>query len=377
MKKWLLGLTGIIVIACGDKETKESSNPYADFNISIDTVMVDSGNEILMAATNNYGHAISRDLKRLYNWDPNSSQIETVDLDEFGLLEKTAFEKEGPNGVGENAYVLRTFGKDQLAFIGWDDRIAITDLKGEVIQRIKLNEPWMTEGFDEKGQLSFMDFSDDGKKIYCGFLNFKKLDSDILELDLENQQRNILSLSEFAKRDKYRISWVSENGQSRSMTHPSLELIKWQDQILFFTNAVNSIYHYNPQQDTLVIHQYDQILTPNEKTGTYKNDVSSQEEMWEIGRQIGQEVNFTKLVWDDQNKVFYRFTYFTLPKVAEEETKYRSFISILSPDFELVGEKEITDLGIKMPNAQFVKDGKIYLFLNLDDELAYIRLQLN
>jgi hypothetical protein len=91
MKKWLLIITGITLFACGDKETKENINPYADFKISIDTVMVDSGNEILMAATNNYGHAISRDLSRLYNWDHNSSQIETVDLNELELLEKTSF----------------------------------------------------------------------------------------------------------------------------------------------------------------------------------------------------------------------------------------------------------------------------------------------
>jgi hypothetical protein len=257
------------------------------------------------------------------------------------------------------------------------DKIAITDLKGEVVKRIKLDEPWMTEGFDEKGSLSFMDFSDDGKKIYCGFLNFKKLDSDILELDLENQKKNLLTLSEFAKRDKYKVTWSSEDGMSMSMSYPTLDMVKWKGEILFSTDITNSIYHYNPQKDTLILHQYDQILTANEKTGTYSTDVSSQKAMGEIRSQIREEVNFTKLIWDDQNKVFYRFTYFTLPKVADEETKYRSFISILSPDFELVGEKEITDLGIKMPNAQFVKDGKIHLFLNLDDELAYVRLTIN
>lgn len=376
MKKWLLGISCIIMIACGDKEKKENINPFADFNISVDTVMVNSGNEILMAASNSYGHAISSDLSRLYNWDSKSSKIETVDLDELVLLEKTTFEKEGPNGVGQNAYVLRIFGNGQLAFIGWDERIAITDLKGQVLKRIKLDEPWMKEGFEEKGSLSFMDFSDDGKKIYCGFLNFKKLDSDIVELDLENQKKNLLSLSEFAKRDKYKVTWSSEDGMSMSMSYPTLDMVKWKGDILFSTDITNSIYHYKPQQDTLILHQFEQILTANEKTGTYNTEVTSQKAMGEIRSQIREEVNFTKLIWDEKNQIFYRFTYFTLPKVTDEELKYRTFISVLNPDFELIGEKEITDLGIKMPNVQFVKDGKIYLFLNLDDELAYVRLSI-
>ena len=376
MKKWLLGISCSIMIACGDNEKKESINPYADFNISMDTIMVDSGNEILMAASNSYSHAITADLSRLYNWDPKSSKIETVDLDELVLLEKTNFEKEGPNGVGQNAYVLKIFEKDKLAFIGWDDRIAITDLKGEVIQRIKLDEPWMIEGLEEKGSLSFIDFSDDGKEIYCGLSNFEKLNSDILKLNLINQTRKVIELPEFEKRERFRVSWVSEDGMGKSMSYPGLNMVRWKGQMLFWTNVLNSIYRYNPQQDSLFLHRYNNILTANEKTGTYKNDVSTQQEIQQVSAQMREEVNFTKVIWDEKNQVFYRFTYFTLPKVADEELKYRTFISVLNPDFELIGEKEITDLGINMPNVQFVKDGKIYLFLNLDDELAYVRLTI-
>ena len=187
----------------------------------------------------------------------------------------------------------------------------------------------------------------------------------------------MLTLSEFANRDKYKVTWSSEDGMSMSMSYPTLDMVKWKGDILFSTDITNSIYHFKPQQDTLIQHQFEQILTENEKTGTYNTEVSSQKAMGEIRSQIREEVNFTKLIWDEKNQVFYRFTYFTLPKVSDEELKYRTFISVLNPDFELIGEKEITDLGINIPNVQFVKDGKIYLFLNLDDELAYVRLQLN
>ncbi|WP_194778478.1 DUF4221 family protein [Pararhodonellum marinum] len=366
----------IVLVSCERKAGEKSEEIYAEIHISIDTVMVDSGNEILMAATGSYGHVISSDLDRLYYWDPNSSKLEIIDLDEFQLLEKISFEKEGPNGVGQYANTLSTYREDQLAFIGWDDRIAISSLDGEVIQRIKLDEPWMVEDFEDNGSLSFKGFSEDGKKIYCGFLNFKKLDSDILELDLENQTKKVLRLAEFDKLDQFRVSWTSDDGNAMSMSHPSLDITTWNGHKLIYTNILNSVYRYDPQRDSLQLLSYSSSLTPNEKSGTYKNDVSTQNEVQEISAKIREEVNFTQLVWDKENEVFYRFTYFLLPKVADEQTKQRSFISILNADLELIKEKEITELGFKFPNPQFVKEGKIYFPLNLEDELAYVRMQI-
>jgi hypothetical protein len=139
---------------------------------------------------------------------------------------------------------------------------------------------------------------------------------------------------------------------------------------------LNSVYLLDPKTDSLKLMNYNNLLTANEKTGNYKNEVSSMEEMQKISASIQEEVNFSRLVWDDKNKVFYRFTHFNLPKAGDESVKSKSFVSMLSPDLELLGEIEITDLGLKYPNPQFVKDGKIYLFINLEDELAYVRLSV-
>ncbi|MCL6260050.1 DUF4221 domain-containing protein [Aquiflexum sp. TKW24L] len=375
MKKIIFAFSVLLVYSCGNKETN-SGESYADISIEADTVVVDSGGEILMAATNGFGHAHSSDLGVLYNWDFKSSQVEYVDLTEFRLLKKLPFEKDGPDGVGQNSYLMRMFGDTQFAFISWDNVIIITDLEGKVVERMKLDEPWMTEGLEEKGSINFMGFSNDRKKIYCSFMNFKKLETDVLELNLESKTQKVYDLPEFEKLDKFRIAWTNDEGNSMSMSHPNISLQHWQGKLLFYTNALNSVYILDPKTDSLQLKSYNNLITANEKTGTYKNEVTSMEEMRDVSRSIQEEVNFTRLVWDDENKLFYRFTYIGLPKIADEEIKTKSFVSILSPDLKLLGEKEITDLGFKFPNPQFVKDGKIYLFLNLDDELAYVRLSV-
>ena len=43
----------------------------------------------------------------------------------------------------------------------------------------------------------------------------------------------------------------------------------------------------------------------------------------------------------------------------------------------MIGEKEITDLVGSVPKAQFVKDEKIHSFLNIDDEVGYVRIGIN
>jgi hypothetical protein len=150
-----------------------------------------------------------------------------------------------------------------------------------------------------------------------------------------------------------------------------------KDKLIFWSNAFNALYEYDPVADSLNYRTITNTLTPNEKSGTYQNDVTSIEAMSEVREQMAQEVSFSKLFWDDQNKVFYRFTYFNLPKIADEKVKSRVFLSILSEDYEVIGEKEVTEIFKSVPAVQFVKDGKMHAFLNVDDELGFIRIKIN
>lgn len=363
--------------ACAEKGSEEGAGKYLNLTFTMDTVLVDSRDEILMAATSPYSHAVSKDLKTLYYWDFQGSQIEVIDLEKMVFVEKIPVEKEGPNGVGQNGYLMFLLGNGNRAFLGWDNRIAITDTEGNIIKRIKLDEPWMTEGMEDLGTLSFIGFSDDGSQIYCTFSNYKKLQAKVLELDIEQEKRRLIEVPEFEKMDKFRVSWTSDDGSSRSMTHPSLSISPWNDQYLFTTNVLNSIYRFDSREEEAILIRYENTLTPNEKTGTYKNEVASQSEIQEVSAKIREEVNFLRPIWDEKNQVFYRFSYYALPRIADETVKSRTFLSILNADFELIGEKEVTDLGLTVSHAQFVKDGQIYFYLNMEDELAYIRLTIN
>lgn len=378
MKKLIFGLSVIFLASCGGSDDKKSGNMFAEFTISMDTVMVDSGNEILMAAaTGSSGIAVFSNQNLLFNWDAKGSNLEVIDLEKLELSEKIEVEKEGPEGVGENAYMIRPLGEDRLVFLGWDGKVVLTDFKANVLERISLREDWMTEGIDERGQLNFLGFSNDGKKLYCTFMAWKKLDSDILELNLEEKSKRVIELPKFENRNKFRVTWEVEGGKGMSATFPSQDFTLWEEDVLLASNYTSSFYHLKSKDDTLVFRQYDNTLTPNSKSGNYQNDVDSQEELRKVATQLQEEITFGRLLWDVVNEVFYRFSYKALPRIDGEQVKYKTYLSILNKDFELIGEKETSEFISKVPNPQFVKDGKIHLYLNLDDELAYQRLSID
>ncbi|SIS62848.1 DUF4221 family protein [Belliella pelovolcani] len=376
MKKLVFILFIIILASCGSKDAENTANSYADITISMDTVVVDSGNEILMAATQSYGHTINPKTDRLYYWDIKSYNLEVVDLDEMTLLEKKLYEKEGPNGVGQYPYQTMLIGNDKVAFVEWN-QIVIADLEGKLIKNIKMDEEWMKEGLDEKESLNPLGFSDDGNTMYCTISNFDKLNTNIIQVDLENKTTKLIELPEYEKREKFRVTFKEDGGGMMMTTYPALNMNKFNGEIIFSTDAFNHIFQFDPVTDSLEYITITNTLTPNEKTGTYQNEVTTQEAFTDVMGKIQEEVKFSNLFWDDQNKVFYRFSSYNLPKIADEKVKSKVFLSILNENFKVVGEKEITEIVKSVPKALFVKEGKIHAYLNVDDELGFIRMKIN
>ncbi|MCH7414075.1 DUF4221 domain-containing protein [Belliella sp. R4-6] len=375
MKHLILSIFVLLLFSCSESREKQSGEDYSDFSISMDTVIVDSGEDILMAATNPFGHSSNSDNSSLIFYEGKSAELEIVDLKNLQLLEKKTFEKEGPNGIGQNVYQARWINDNLIAFSDWN-KITLADFDGNVQQRIDLSEDWVKAGLGVTDFLSMMGFSNDGKLMYCSITNFSKINSNIVQVDIENKTTKFIELPEFEKRENFRVSFKNENGGT-SMNSPNLSMDKNYDKVIFWTNVINNVYVYDPKTDSLRFEMITNNIFPNEKMGTYVNDVTSNEARAEEINKINQEISFSSLLWDDKNNVYYRFAHQQLPKIADEPTKYKTYISIIDESYNVVGEKEITDIIPLVPNAKFVRDGKIYLFLNVDDELGYVRLKIN
>ena len=379
MKYLILPIFTLLLFSCGESRENHSGGDYSEISISMDTVIVDSGDEILMAATSSNGQFVNLDKTLLYFWDVQSSNLEVIELSALKLIEKKPFERDGPNSVGQYPYKTFIVKEDQIGFMEWG-QLNIADIHGNVLQRIKLTDDWLRDKIDEKESLSVIGFSESGEIMYCGIQDFfSDLNSDIVHIDLANQTSKLIALPEYQKRENFRVTFKNESGGFMEIyaSEPNLELTHHKGKVIFWSDAFNAIYEYDPKNDSLTYHRITNTLFANEKSGTYTNDVSSSEERTEMETKLNEEVKFTELFWDEKNEVFYRFCSYKLPRIADEKVKSKVFISIINEKFEVIGEKEITEIINSEPTAKFVKDGQIYSYLNIDDELGFVRMKIN
>ena len=88
----------IAVFSCASKEEKKQT-VSDQIKVSLDTVMIDAGEEFLYLQDQLYYSALSNDKSYLINFSRQDFTTEKIGLEELRLLDKVNFEKEGPNGV--------------------------------------------------------------------------------------------------------------------------------------------------------------------------------------------------------------------------------------------------------------------------------------
>ena len=96
-----------------------------------------------------------------------------------------------------------------------------------------------------------------------------------------------------------------------------------------------------------------------------------------------QEINFLPPLWDEKNEVYYRFSYQEIPTI-KENGQLEIYLSVMDKEFNLIGESLISNLNMGAGKAfdhrfplHFAKDGKIWIYENINDELAFVVLTIN
>jgi hypothetical protein len=129
---------------------------------------------------------------------------------------------------------------------------------------------------------------------------------------------------------------------------------------------------YDTEMDSLFFRSYDSQLTANHKLKNYQLQHESDESFDEEYNRFLQEINFLAPFWDEKNQIFYRFSYQQIPTEDKinAELKWKVFLTALDKDLNLIGEIYVPQL-TKVPAKHFSKDGKIWIFENIKDELAF------
>ena len=382
MKNLLFVISILFLFSC-ENTVKEDSTDYSKITLTMDTVMVDSGDEIINLKYGLGVNSISEDNKFLFLWSYDNNSLQIINLESLRLEKTTQFEKEGPNGIGEYLAWFRPLNENEVLLSGFG-RLMVFDLEGKKIREHNLNN----ETFGGSTVKAGDDFErnpllvENGDVVYGYLGDAINGDWTFVKADFREKKLTPIELPEISKLPDYRIIM---DGEIKSSASPERILKKAGYRIILSNSAFSTIYLLDLKNDSIYQIGYNPKLSPKEKKGGYLEKVESVDRFREVMAEIDAEINFQAPVWDEQNRKFYRFSFETLPTDIYNGPLFLSphqrpiskvYLSVFDENFNLLGETLLE--GIKqVPNTVFVREGKIWSYVNVDDELGFVRMTIN
>ncbi len=373
MKKAIIGCTVLIFLGCGRKQDATTmSNVLENLTVTIDTVVIDAGEDIINLSRGLGASTMSRDGKYLYQIDMMNSQLNQINLDRKALDKKIPLEKEGPNGIGQYVFSMSILN-DGRYFLGGFNSSAIFSEKWEKQKDLNL-KPEEIKGLEDEDVFSIMN----GVKILSDGRTLLSLPSNILSdtdnrrlaiINLENKTGRIKEIPAMNKANEYTV--MIRTDQMIRVYAEEVSLSVNDDFILISNSASNSMYHYDIELDTLRLLEYNFTLTPNEKTKPVQKEVTSELQFSAEQEKIQMQIYFGSPIYDKETERFFRFGRIWGPQVEEGQTrKGEFFLFVFDKDLKLIGEATLEGVS-NIPSSAFFKDGKLYAYVNIEDELGF------
>jgi len=379
MKYLLLAFSIAFLFSCGPSG-KENVKDYTKISLTMDTVMVDSGDEIINLNYNLWNSTMSEDNKFLYLWNNGETTLDKINLEALRLEKKVQFESEGPDGVGRFVGWMSFLNENEVLLSGFGT-LMLFDMEGKKTREYPMSEETKFQEGDYIGRNPIV--LENGEVIYGYLGNWISNNMDFVKVDFKEKQLTPFLLSGINDLPNYRVLLETEN--MGSVAAPEKFLKKVGDRIIISSSAYSAFYIMDLKEDSVYQVNYTPKLTPKAKKGGYPEKVDSEKRFKEVMAEIDAEINFQAPVWDEQNRKFYRFSFETpLTEInegpeflsAEKRPISKVYLSIFDENFNLLGETLLDGLK-QVPNTVFVRDGKIWSYVNIDDEMAIVRLSID
>jgi len=364
------------LIGCAEKKDIVDLS-LTSLNYSLDTVMIDPGNELLHLNAGLRMAALDAERNYLYNFNPSDHTIEKINLNSRKLEDKLAFEKEGPDGVGDMVFRMDLISDELVAFMGYI-KAGIFDLQGRKVVEFPIADVNFDGDPMIKGErFEFLNtYMFDSVKMVGLIRNAteKSFALGVLDSDFRHLKKVPIPLDELEN-----FRFVLSSPSRVQMSFPSANISEHKGSYLITNEVTNTILLFDADLDSLKEINYQPMLTEDRKKGRYTQVTETEEEFNAETLSVRKEISFMAPIWDEKNNRFYRFSHKTsnIGNTAMKEEAYRSsvYLTVFDADFNVIAESLVEDL-TKPPGFHFVKDGKIWMYENVEDELGFVRLSI-
>ncbi|WP_075348864.1 DUF4221 family protein [Algoriphagus marinus] len=376
MKKPLYLAVLVGFFACSEKDVASDSDRSVDFSYSLDTVIVDAGDEFIYLNWDLTASATSPDGSYLYNWDQGKNSVQFINLENLMLEKILPLEVEGPNGIGtDRVYHIYTSEDNKLVLTD-TYTVAVIDFDGKKSLGFQyVNSGFKGDKLPETMRITYQEFiSNDGKFLIAtyGDLQMNEPPSGIALFDLEKKELSLKSIPTFYEQEPYLFKYYFD-GNLAGMNEADIHLMMKNDSVIFSSSVFNKVYFYQFATDSTTSLDFQSKYTSTRAPGNYPKQTNTYPEFMDIAKVFEQEVSYGRLFFDDQNKVYWRFAK-EMDSMKGDTIQYKTVLTAFDPQFNQLHE-ELLPSDFDLPDTYFAREGMIYTFLNINDELAFVRIK--
>ncbi|WP_296620054.1 DUF4221 family protein [Marivirga sp.] len=363
----------IFFTSCNQNEKNDEAK--SEISISIDSVMVNSKGEIIDTKYGLNFYGFDQEKKFMYKFNNNNRHgLEVIDMNKLELVDFIPFEVEGPNGT--------TTRVSDINYVS-DDEIIITNSQAILIfnKNAELQHKYSIYGNEFIGDSIPKDLQMESSGLYIPEkdISFNLINEGFgyvrgfSKLDLYENTRQPYWVDELKKLDDYHIS-LSLDGKM-IMLRTFLYTTFQDDKFILSHDMENEVYYYNLKSDSIVHKKYKSQLSPNKNEVYGKIEAESREELGKIMSARNKSIRFGNFVFDEKQNQFYRFSSYST-STEEKEEKWKIILTIFDEELNQINETDKLELK-EVPKTYFVKDGKIYIYKNMEDELGFLVLSMS
>lgn len=362
-----------IFISC-EKKHKELDG--AELAYTVDTVMIDPGDEILFLRYRLNSADISNDGNYLLNFNLDDHTIEKINLNELRLEEKLPFETEGPNGAGKHVNFIHKLKGDSI-FIKSFGQSALFRENGRLVKRVDWRNAIDGDGL-RYGEIPRNELAVDSGDLKVFGLHYNNKKKEVF-LDVLSVAENRVKRYDIDTEKSYQ-NFVLAFGYG--FLDPIVYLMSENDFVLISHQFSNEIYLFNPEGEPIQIVTYEPKMTPKRAKDLDGKVISSDEQVNDEYQKFLEQVRFGPPVWDSVKQRYLRLSAIRIFSENREEgpnlpetREVKVFLSVFDNSFNLIAEVAIPELESEFVKY-FAKDGKLWVYKNFSDELGFIVIDL-
>ncbi|GMQ31344.1 DUF4221 family protein [Algoriphagus confluentis] len=369
IKKLKLLILLIIQLSCGT--TTEQIKNY-ETKLKIDSILIKTDTISVFLRDNLLLSTLTKDGNFLYNFDPDKSSIQRINLKEERIDQEIILEKEGPKGIDDFVLSLNSLN-DSLFIISGTNTYSFWNNKGDFLKKVKLDYHFF---FNEKLKDTFL-VNGFAYRSHQIFAIIARHQSYINQLMIYSEETDSINIVDIPGIEMIKNASIISNFENSSIFHsPNLALSTTIKDILISHRTYPDIVKLNI--DALTISHYIpesklyNRIQPIEKV----LEVEEDKRLDEFFLELEKKMNFLPPIWDEQKNKYYRWGFKLKAENTDfENPSYNNYIFEMDSNFMIVKEMKLPEITTR-PYRVFLKENKLYVYKNIKDELMFIRIWL-